>query len=153
MSDRSCVRTTFTHIVFPYSQFTEMYWSAGMVVTQPTYYGDTIQLGTSNFEKGGRSGFGWAAYGILRDIVSSKIPQCLKTKVFEQCVLPVKTYGSDGPHKKAQSYSSNISQGILGCSRASNRANKRDMPAVVVFSLGIPPLEGGVPHNLHPVQG
>ncbi|CAH2258620.1 jg12392 [Pararge aegeria aegeria] len=45
------------------------------------------------------------------DTHSSKIPQCLKTKVFEQCVLPVMTYGSRdmvanyGPHKKAQSHS------------------------------------------------
>ncbi|CAH2241818.1 jg16210 [Pararge aegeria aegeria] len=37
---------------------------------------------------------GWAAFG-LRDIFSSKIRQCLKTKVFEQCVLPVMTYGSE----------------------------------------------------------
>ncbi|CAH2258529.1 jg12369 [Pararge aegeria aegeria] len=31
----------------------------------------------------------------LRDIFPLKIPQCLKTKVFEQCVLPVMTYGSE----------------------------------------------------------
>ncbi|CAH2215859.1 jg3759 [Pararge aegeria aegeria] len=31
----------------------------------------------------------------LRDIFSSKIPQCLKTKVFEHCVLPVMSYGSE----------------------------------------------------------
>ncbi|CAH2235763.1 jg7621 [Pararge aegeria aegeria] len=35
------------------------------------------------------------AFGKLRDIFSSKIPQCLKTKVFEQCVLPVMTYGTE----------------------------------------------------------
>ncbi|CAH2233806.1 jg22491 [Pararge aegeria aegeria] len=38
---------------------------------------------------------GWAAFGKLRDIFSSKIPQCLKTKEAEQCVLPVMTYGSE----------------------------------------------------------
>ncbi|CAH2261859.1 jg25444 [Pararge aegeria aegeria] len=37
---------------------------------------------------------GWAIFGKLRDIFSSEIPQCLKTKVFEQCVLPVMFYAS-----------------------------------------------------------
>ncbi|CAH2267392.1 jg27575 [Pararge aegeria aegeria] len=37
----------------------------------------------------------WFAIRDLRDIFSSKIPPCLKFKVFEQCVLPVMTYGSE----------------------------------------------------------
>ncbi|CAH2234283.1 jg15013 [Pararge aegeria aegeria] len=36
---------------------------------------------------------GWAAFGKLRK--TSKFPQYLKTKVFEQCVLPVMTYGTE----------------------------------------------------------
>ncbi|CAH2260402.1 jg15523 [Pararge aegeria aegeria] len=38
---------------------------------------------------------GWAAFGKLRDIFSSKIPQCLNTKLFEQYVLPVMYYRSE----------------------------------------------------------
>ncbi|KAJ0175948.1 hypothetical protein K1T71_008122 [Dendrolimus kikuchii] len=38
---------------------------------------------------------GWAAFGNLRHVFSSTIPQCLKTKVFEQCVLPIMTYGAE----------------------------------------------------------
>ncbi|CAH2216278.1 jg338 [Pararge aegeria aegeria] len=34
------------------------------------------------------------SFGKVRNIFSPKIPQCRKTKVFEQCVLPVMTYGS-----------------------------------------------------------
>ncbi|CAH2226448.1 jg9740 [Pararge aegeria aegeria] len=61
------------------------------IVDEYVYPGYTIQLRRSNSEKevNRRIQLGWAAFGKLRDIFSSKIPQCLKTKVFEQCVLPV----------------------------------------------------------------
>ncbi|CAH2266632.1 jg19819 [Pararge aegeria aegeria] len=64
------------------------------IVDEYVYLGHTIQLGRSHFEKevNRRIQLGWAAFGKLRAIFSSKIPQCLKTKVFEQCVLPVMTY-------------------------------------------------------------
>ncbi|KAL0819971.1 hypothetical protein ABMA28_007968 [Loxostege sticticalis] len=67
--------------------------SALEVVDEYVYLGQTVQLGKSNFEKevNRRIQLGWAAFGKLRDIFSSKIPQCLKTKVFDQCVLPVMT--------------------------------------------------------------
>ncbi|CAG9116436.1 unnamed protein product [Plutella xylostella] len=53
----------------------------------------TIRLGRSNFDKEAarRIQLGWAAFGKLRDIFFSAIPQSLKTKVFNQCVLPVMT--------------------------------------------------------------
>jgi hypothetical protein len=38
---------------------------------------------------------GWAAFGKLRRVFSSSIPQSPKTKVFNQCVLPVMTYGAE----------------------------------------------------------
>jgi hypothetical protein len=38
---------------------------------------------------------GWAAFGKLRRVFSSSIPQSLKTKVFNQCVLPVMAYGAE----------------------------------------------------------
>ncbi|CAH2234461.1 jg17763 [Pararge aegeria aegeria] len=60
-------------------------------------YGLLNPYAGSNFEKevNRRIQLGWAAFGKLRDIFSSKIPQCLKTKVFEQCVFPVMTYGTE----------------------------------------------------------
>ncbi|XP_063547113.1 uncharacterized protein LOC134754708, partial [Cydia strobilella] len=53
--------------------------------------------GRSNFEKEvtRRIRLGWAAFGKLQSIFSSKLPQCLKSKVFDQCVLPMMTYGSE----------------------------------------------------------
>jgi hypothetical protein len=55
------------------------------------------QLGKSNFQKevNRRIQLGWAAFGKLRSIFSAHLPQCLKTKVFHSCVLPVMTYGTE----------------------------------------------------------
>jgi hypothetical protein len=38
---------------------------------------------------------GWAAFGKVRRVFSSSISQSLKTKVFNQCVLPFMTYGAE----------------------------------------------------------
>jgi exonuclease III len=67
------------------------------IVDSYIYLGQTIQLGRSNFENevNRRIQLGWAAFGKLRYIFGSPIPQCLKTKVFDQCVLPVMTYGTE----------------------------------------------------------
>jgi hypothetical protein len=59
--------------------------------------GQTLQLGRNNFEDevDRRIQLGWAAFGKLRRVFSSSIPQILKTKVFNQCVLPVMIYGAE----------------------------------------------------------
>jgi hypothetical protein len=39
---------------------------------------------------------GWAAFGKLaRSIFSAQLPQCFKMKVFNSCVLPVMTHGTE----------------------------------------------------------
>ncbi|XP_026329036.1 uncharacterized protein LOC113237010, partial [Hyposmocoma kahamanoa] len=39
---------------------------------------------------------GWAAFSKLGDILKSgKVPQCLKTRLLNQCVLPTMTYGDE----------------------------------------------------------
>ncbi|KAJ2937651.1 hypothetical protein O0L34_g19326 [Tuta absoluta] len=52
------------------------------VVDKYVYLGQTVQLGRSNFEKEvtRRIQLGWAAFGKLRSVFTSKIPQCLKSK-------------------------------------------------------------------------
>lgn len=67
------------------------------VVDEYIYLGQLLQLGRNNFEGeiDRRIRLGWAAFGKLRHIFSSSIPQSLKTKVFDQCVLPVLTYGAE----------------------------------------------------------
>ncbi|CAG9131832.1 unnamed protein product [Plutella xylostella] len=56
------------------------------VVDQYPYLGQVIRLGKSNFDKevARRIQLGWAAFGKLRHIFTENIPQCLKTKVFNQ---------------------------------------------------------------------
>jgi hypothetical protein len=53
------------------------------VVQKYVYLGQTLQLGRNNFEDE------------VNRVFSSSIPQSLKTKVFNQCVLPVMTYGAE----------------------------------------------------------
>ncbi|CAH2216950.1 jg22327 [Pararge aegeria aegeria] len=50
-----------------------------------------------------------------------KIPQCLKTKVFEQCVLPVMTFGSE---------TWSLTMGLIRRLRVSQRAMERAMLGV-----------------------
>lgn len=61
------------------------------------YLGHEIRLGRDNqtCEIGRRIGLTWAAFGRLSYILRSDIPMCLKRKVFDQCILPVLTYGAE----------------------------------------------------------
>ncbi|KAL0832165.1 hypothetical protein ABMA28_001622 [Loxostege sticticalis] len=97
--------------------------SALEVVDEYVYLGQTVQLGKSNFEKevNRRIQLGWAAFGKLRNIFSSKIPQCLKTKVFDQCVLPVITYGTE---------TWSLTMGIIRRLKVTQRAMERAMLGV-----------------------
>ncbi|CAK1586319.1 unnamed protein product [Parnassius mnemosyne] len=67
------------------------------VVDEYVYLGQIVRLGKSNFDRevNRRIQLGWAAFGKLRHIFSSDIPQNLKTKLYNQCVLPVMTYGTE----------------------------------------------------------
>ena len=67
------------------------------VVDEYIYLGQVIRMGKSNFQREvtRRIQLGWAAFGKLQKIFSSSIPQCLKSKIFNQCVLPVLTYGAE----------------------------------------------------------
>ena len=38
---------------------------------------------------------GWKTFGINRDVLKSKMPMCLKRKVYNQCVIPAMTYGCE----------------------------------------------------------
>lgn len=67
------------------------------VVQEYIYLGQSVQLGRHNFEKEAarRIRLGWAVFGKLRHIFESSIPQSLKTRVYNQRVLPVMTYGAE----------------------------------------------------------
>lgn len=61
------------------------------------YLGHEIRINRDNqtAELQRRIGLAWAAFGNLRKIFKSDIPTCLKRKVFDQCILPVLTYGAE----------------------------------------------------------
>lgn len=66
-------------------------------VTSYKYLGHELRIGRDNqtCEIERRIGLTWAAYGKLRHVFKSEIPICLKRKVFDQCILPVLSYGSE----------------------------------------------------------
>ena len=93
------------------------------VVDDYVYLGQTVQLGRSNFEKeiNRRIRLGWAAFRKLHGIFSSNLPQCLKTKVYDQCVLPVMTYGSE---------TWSLTMGLIRRLKVTQRAMERAMLGV-----------------------
>lgn len=66
-------------------------------VSMYKYLGHEIRIGRDNqtCEIGRRIGLTWTAFGKLSNTLKSNIPTCLKKKVFNQCVLPVLTYGAE----------------------------------------------------------
>ena len=66
-------------------------------VKEYTYLGQIIRLGRQTLlkEVERRIQLGWAAFGKLESVLKSSHPQCLKTKMFNQCILPVMTYGCE----------------------------------------------------------
>lgn len=61
------------------------------------YLGHEIKIGKDNqtHEISRRIGLTWAAFGKLGYILRSNVPMCLKRKVYNQCILPVQTYGAE----------------------------------------------------------
>ena len=66
-------------------------------VEEYIYLGQKIRLGKDPLarEIERRIQLGWAAFGKLKDVFNSRIPQSLKTSVYNQCVLPVMTYACE----------------------------------------------------------
>ncbi len=61
------------------------------------YLGQTVSANPAHDrEIKRRIGMGWTAYRKQhRDIVNNNLPLSLKRKVYNQCILPVITYGSE----------------------------------------------------------
>lgn len=67
------------------------------LVHKYVYLGHEIKISRDNqtCELARRITLGWAAYGKMRDIFRANIPIHLKRKAFNQCILPVLTYGAE----------------------------------------------------------
>lgn len=63
-----------------------------LVVEEYVYLGQIIRLVQLRERAPSRVQLGWRAYGKLRKIFSSKLPQCIRTKLLYFCVLSVIIY-------------------------------------------------------------
>jgi Reverse transcriptase (RNA-dependent DNA polymerase) len=65
-------------------------------VSSYVYLGQQVSIdGSMHDEIARRTKLGWSAFGRLNSIFKSDLPLCLKRRVFNQCVLPVLTYGCE----------------------------------------------------------
>ncbi|XP_026324142.1 uncharacterized protein LOC113233291 [Hyposmocoma kahamanoa] len=65
---------------------------------QYVYLGHVLSFGKEHQPKkmSKRIQLAWVAFGKLNDILKSdNVPQCLKTRLLNQCLLPTMTYGED----------------------------------------------------------
>jgi len=63
-------------------------------VDEYVYLGQLIRLKKDHdSEIKRRIKIGWMTFGKNRDIFKSKMPICLKRKIYNQCVIPAMTYG------------------------------------------------------------
>ena len=67
------------------------------VCSEYTYLGQLVTTGEKSRinEVNRRIKLGWSAFGRNSHILKSKMPMELKRKVFNQCILPILTYGSE----------------------------------------------------------
>ncbi len=61
-----------------------------------TYLGQMVSANPAyEKEMRGRIGMGWSAFGKQNLVMNSNLPLSLKRKVYNQCILPVPTYGAE----------------------------------------------------------
>ena len=66
------------------------------LVEEYKYLGQLIKLlKDHDSEIKRRIKIGLKTFGINRDVLKSKMPMCLKRKVYNQCVIPAMTYGCE----------------------------------------------------------
>ena len=90
-------------------------------VEEYVYLGQLIES-TSDHSKEikRRIGMGWSAFGKQNSVMKSKLPLSLKRKVYNQCILPVLTYGSEtwsitkGMERKLRSAQRGMERIMLG---------------------------------------
>lgn len=96
------------------------------------YLGQAVTAEKLNQEKeiSRRIKLTWAAYGKLKYILNMKIPVRLKIKIYNECILPVTTYGSETwvltrkTVKKLQIHQRSIERRLLGITLKDRKTNK-----------------------------
>ncbi|RVE40202.1 hypothetical protein evm_015148 [Chilo suppressalis] len=103
------------------------------VVQDYVYLGQTLRLGRNNFERevNRRIQLGWAAFRKLRQVFSSPIPQCLKSKVLDHLkgtcgVMSVVDKSGEAEFVRNQYYGLEWQQGACEDWEAQAQAQGRD---------------------------
>ncbi len=66
------------------------------LVDEYTYLGQMVSANPEHEKEFRRGiGMGWSAFGKQNIVMNSNLPLSLKRKVYNQCILPVLTYGSE----------------------------------------------------------
>ncbi len=66
------------------------------LVEEYTYLGQMVSANPAHEKEiRRRIGMGWSAFGKLNLVMNRYLPLNLKRKVYNQCILPVLTYGSE----------------------------------------------------------
>ncbi len=66
------------------------------LVEEYTYLGQMVSANPAHEKEiRRRIGMGWSPFGKQNHVMNSYLPLSLKGKVYNQCILPVLTYGSE----------------------------------------------------------
>jgi len=101
------------------------------ICSEYTYLGQLVTTGENSRmnEVNRRIKLGWSAFGRNAYILKGKLPMILKRKVFDQCILPVLTYGSEtwvlnaAISQRLQTTQRSMERCMLGITRRDRKRN------------------------------
>ena len=95
------------------------------------YLGQLITPANDNMDEvKRRTSAGWEAFSQYRDILKSKMPMCLKRKLYNQCIQPAMTYGSQTwalnkrMQGKMQTTQRAMERAMIGITRRDHKTNE-----------------------------
>ena len=101
------------------------------IVDEYVYLGQLITPANDNMDEvKRRTSAGWGAFSQYRDILKSKMPMCLKRKLYNQCIQPAMTYGSQTwalnkrMQGKMQTTQRAMERAMIGITRRDRKANE-----------------------------
>jgi hypothetical protein len=100
-------------------------------VDEYIYLGQLITPANDNIDEvKRRTSAGWGAFSQYRDILKSKMPMCLKRKLYNQCIQPAMTYGSQTwtlnkrMQSKMQTTQRAMERAMIGVTRRDRKTNE-----------------------------
>ncbi len=65
------------------------------LVEEYTHLGQMVSANPAHEKEIRRIGMGWSAFGKQNFVMNNNLPLSLRRKVYNQCILPVLTYGAE----------------------------------------------------------